>query len=180
MFDWNKKGLIEEVKELINKIENSKEEDIEWITIKGNHIPVKKGQSKEEAVKEFIESKKEDDELVTVKKGEYNKEKAEKRYAELKGYVKEMKEKLTSHDITEKDAEILKSRIEGREKQIKELEEEYKNHNKGEELKLDKDKLDKVKKDTDFVRSLLGKADNSLTNTIAEAMVEVIAENCGE
>ena len=32
--------------------------DIEaWITVKGNHIPIKKGQSKEEAVKSFIESK---------------------------------------------------------------------------------------------------------------------------
>lgn len=32
--------------------------DIEaWITVKGNHIPIKKGQSKEDAVKSFIESK---------------------------------------------------------------------------------------------------------------------------
>ena len=34
---------------------NKDDEDIEWITVKGNHIPIKKGQSKEEAVKEFIE-----------------------------------------------------------------------------------------------------------------------------
>ena len=67
-----------------------------------------------------------------------------------------MREDLTRHDITEKDAEILKSRIEGREKQIKELEEEYKKYNNGKELKLDKDKLEKAQKDTDFVRSLLG------------------------
>ena len=33
-----------------------------WITVKGNHIPVKKGQSKSEAVKEFI-SKKSDKEM---------------------------------------------------------------------------------------------------------------------
>ena len=31
--------------------------DIQWITVKGNHIPIKKGQSKEEAVKSFFESK---------------------------------------------------------------------------------------------------------------------------
>lgn len=31
------------------------DEDVEWITIKGTHIPIKKGQSKEEAVKEFFE-----------------------------------------------------------------------------------------------------------------------------
>lgn len=35
----------------------NKEDDIEWITVKGNHIPVKKGQSKEEAVREFLDSK---------------------------------------------------------------------------------------------------------------------------
>lgn len=33
-------------------------DDIEsWITVRGNHIPIKKGQSKEEAVKSFLESK---------------------------------------------------------------------------------------------------------------------------
>lgn len=31
------------------------EDDITWITIKGNHIPIKEGQTKEEAVKEFLE-----------------------------------------------------------------------------------------------------------------------------
>lgn len=34
-------------------------DDIEsWITVRGNHIPIKKGQSKEDAVKSFIEGKK--------------------------------------------------------------------------------------------------------------------------
>lgn len=33
-------------------------DDITWITVKGNHIPIKKGQSKGDAVKEFFESKK--------------------------------------------------------------------------------------------------------------------------
>lgn len=37
-----------------------KDDDITWITVKGNHIPIKKGQSKEDAVKEFLESKKSD------------------------------------------------------------------------------------------------------------------------
>lgn len=36
-----------------------KDDNIEaWITVKGNHIPIRKGQSKEDAVKSFIESKK--------------------------------------------------------------------------------------------------------------------------
>lgn len=33
-------------------------DDVDWITVKGNHIPVKKGQSKEQAVEEFLERKK--------------------------------------------------------------------------------------------------------------------------
>ena len=38
---------------------DAKDDDIEsWITVKGNHIPIKKGQSKEDAVKSFIAGKK--------------------------------------------------------------------------------------------------------------------------
>ena len=48
----------------------NKDDDIEWITVKGNHIPVKKGQSKEEAVKEFIESKKGKDKKETYYEGD--------------------------------------------------------------------------------------------------------------
>ena len=33
------------------------DDDIQWITVKGNHIPIKAGQSKEDAVKAFFESK---------------------------------------------------------------------------------------------------------------------------
>ena len=40
-----------------NIVVNKKDDDIEWITVKGNHIPVKKGQSKDEAVKEFLKDK---------------------------------------------------------------------------------------------------------------------------
>lgn len=39
---------------------DANDDDIEsWITVKGNHIPIKKGQSKEDAVKSFIAGKKE-------------------------------------------------------------------------------------------------------------------------
>ncbi|WP_405316569.1 DUF2213 domain-containing protein [Faecalibacillus faecis] len=38
-----------------------KDDDVEWITVHGNHIPIKKGQSKDEAVKEFLEGKKAQD-----------------------------------------------------------------------------------------------------------------------
>ena len=40
------------------QVADASEADIEsWITVKGNHIPIMKGQSKEEAVKAFIEKK---------------------------------------------------------------------------------------------------------------------------
>lgn len=52
-----------EIEEMMNKDKGTKDEDntdVEWITVKGNHIPIKEGQTKEEAIKEFLESKKED------------------------------------------------------------------------------------------------------------------------
>lgn len=40
------------------RIQNAeKDDDIEWITVKGTHIPVKKGQSKEEAVSQFFKDR---------------------------------------------------------------------------------------------------------------------------
>lgn len=50
-----------------NKINNEeKDEDIQWITVKGNHIPVKKGQTKEDAIEEFLDkqTKKQNDEKI--------------------------------------------------------------------------------------------------------------------
>lgn len=40
-----------------NADELKADEDVEWITVKGNHIPVKKGQSREDAIEQFIEDK---------------------------------------------------------------------------------------------------------------------------
>ena len=42
----------------VGKDEDNTDEDIEWITVKGNHIPIKEGQSKEEAIKNFVDEKK--------------------------------------------------------------------------------------------------------------------------
>lgn len=36
---------------------DAKEDNIQWITVRGNHIPIKEGQTKEEAVKSFLEKK---------------------------------------------------------------------------------------------------------------------------
>ena len=42
---------------LLKHAKNAADEDIEWITVKGNHIPIKPGQTKEEAVKDWLEQK---------------------------------------------------------------------------------------------------------------------------
>ena len=65
MFDWNKKGLIEEVKDLIARVENSNEvNNDKWITVhpggnedaKGVHVLVKEGETEKDAI-ERLEKK---------------------------------------------------------------------------------------------------------------------------
>ena len=46
--------LMEEENYNDEDLENESDDDVEWITVKGNHIPVKKGQSKREAIGEFL------------------------------------------------------------------------------------------------------------------------------
>lgn len=46
--------------ELLKAINEVNADDIEWITVKGNHIPLKKGESKEKQIREFFDSKKTD------------------------------------------------------------------------------------------------------------------------
>lgn len=55
-----------------------------WITVRGNHIPIKKGQSKEDAVKSFIESK-----GGNTEKGANQKSELGLIYHKDKGHVKE-------------------------------------------------------------------------------------------
>ena len=38
-----------------NAIARNDDEDVDWITVKGNHIPIKEGETKKEAVKKFID-----------------------------------------------------------------------------------------------------------------------------
>lgn len=62
-----------------------KDDDIEaWITVRGNHIPIKKGQSKEDAVKEFIKSK-----GGNAEKGSNTKSELSVIYHKEKGHIKE-------------------------------------------------------------------------------------------
>lgn len=61
-------------------------DDIEsWITVRGNHIPIKKGQSKEEAVKSFVESKGGN----SSAKGSSQKNELSIAYHKDKGHIKE-------------------------------------------------------------------------------------------
>ena len=61
-------------------------DDIEsWITVRGNHIPIKKGQSKEEAVKSFLKSKGGN----SSAKGSLQKNELSVAYHKDKGHIKE-------------------------------------------------------------------------------------------
>lgn len=61
-------------------------DDIEsWITVRGNHIPIKKGQSKEEAVKSFLKSKGGN----SSAKGSLQKNELSIAYHKDKGHIKE-------------------------------------------------------------------------------------------
>lgn len=73
-------------------------DDITWITVKGNHIPIKKGEKKGDAIKKFFESKKsggaksETGESAGHKRlGELN-----KKYGTQKGYLVQSEEPLKS------------------------------------------------------------------------------------
>lgn len=82
-----------------------------WITVNGNHIPVKKGQSKEEAVKSFIEKKggKESTKVNITKKGIT--EKYENVAGKRDALIKELKNKdLTPQERYNKERE--KSKLE--------------------------------------------------------------------
>lgn len=74
------KSWIERQRELIGKKKKSPVLDadddiIEWITVKGNHIPIKKGQSKEDAINNFLERQK-------AEKGKEKHESLQKKYSE--------------------------------------------------------------------------------------------------
>ena len=52
--DYILKQIIKIVKKF-DPVYNEKEEPEEWITMKGNHIPIYKGQTKEQAIQDFID-----------------------------------------------------------------------------------------------------------------------------
>lgn len=71
----NEKNSKNKISAYLTKLAKNSSDDVEWITVKGNHIPIKPGQTKEEAVKEFLSKKtqskksKETIAIAGVKKG---------------------------------------------------------------------------------------------------------------
>ena len=58
------------------RVQNAeKDDDVEWITVKGTHIPVKKGENKEEAIKKFFKEKGEGANSEIIEKLEENRDK---------------------------------------------------------------------------------------------------------
>ena len=91
-----------------NELENSKDDDVvDWITVHGNHIPLKKGQSKEDAIKEFIEQKERNVEVDPYKIGSKSMDIKELRQRAVSYY----KEKFAGTRAKNKDlGEIIFSR----------------------------------------------------------------------
>lgn len=95
-------------------------DDIEWITIKGNHIPLKKGVSKEEQIKEFFENKKSD--ISKDKKSDYKYILEETKKSATKNYTIEEIFKLIESDKNIKfSIEDLKKKIAEAEKYNSEI-----------------------------------------------------------
>ena len=116
----------------ITKMAQDKDDDIEWITVKGNHIPIKKGQTKEQAVKEFIESKqkknsismpktKYDDEIHKLEEEYMNVGKTSSSPTEALNRADELGKKI--NELKEKRREEWKSSSEGKKESAKEYKE---------------------------------------------------------
>ena len=179
------------------KDDETKDDDIEWITVKGNHIPVKKGQSKDEAVKEWIEKwkDKDKDELVTVEKADEetikkNKEtndrwqKAIKETAKKEGWDKEDKKETSDKkedDKKEKDNKSNNSTAENSKgvtimSVLKDLEKFVKGVINNADDKEEAKNEDKRKLIDEVGGILKGKVDDEIIKTIMKKMEEASYE----
>lgn len=97
----------------LNHIMDAKDDNIEsWITVNGNHIPIMKGQSKEEAVKNFIAKKGDKESSVRANKPEHISKAANKVVKQTgenrKIYKEATKEEERLHTEAEKIKQIKK------------------------------------------------------------------------
>lgn len=83
-------GKFIRLKEIVKRYEMlNEEEPKEWITMKGNHIPIKEGETKEEAVKKFLKDKNKKG-LDKTEKSDYNISKGKQQFSK---YASERDEK---------------------------------------------------------------------------------------
>lgn len=86
-------------------------DDIEsWITVRGNHIPIRKGQSKEDAVKSFLESKGSEEKTVQSAMGYgWTGVKLEGKYHQYRNKEAALKfiEEAKKHGYKESDMELI-------------------------------------------------------------------------
>ncbi len=185
-----------------NIVVNKNDDDLEWITVKGNHIPIKKGQSKDEAIKEFLEGKqkesgsnKDADIALTMMAQDYEKR-------GNKGTVdraNELKEKLKKgEELSEKDKQDIKTAIESYKpkdksednnkvnnnigditmqvlNELKDFIKSVVNNEKGEEMKEVKNE-DKRKLIDEVGGILKGKVDEELWRTVIGKLEKVAYE----
>lgn len=109
------------------------DEDIEWITVKGTHIPIKKGENKEQAVKKFLELKrngngkvlegKELEEFAHSKGAITEREREEKQFKSMpeKPGDKEFMEKADKYMKEHKLGKYSKQQSSGEKEQKKEI-----------------------------------------------------------
>jgi predicted ABC-type ATPase len=58
MTETKENGKEEQKESILKKIKNAFDDDVIWRTVRGNHIPIKKGKNVREAIREFFENKK--------------------------------------------------------------------------------------------------------------------------
>lgn len=170
-----------------------KDEDIEWITVRGTHVPIKKGESKEQAVKNFLESKKSSSgikgsseklfhkgEIVTPEQSEAQfKEddfvKTPKGVAKISQIVRGKLSDTPYYKVTFEDgktATYLEEELEPDTEQSGSKAESGKNELNKEKLSKMKDLLDKTGGDYEFAKSQM-KSDADVDKMISNLEEEV-------
>lgn len=162
-----------------NIVVNKNDDDLEWITVKGNHIPIKKGQSEDEAVKEFLESKQSDAKDKSGdggKKEDKNKEKINKYIQHYKASADEIAREtgLSMRDAYEK----LKEMVEAKEIEYDQKNDLYYKLQKGEtkehkeEYKVPEE-LNKFERESAKDKSGASKANNSIGDITMQVLNEL-------
>lgn len=101
------------------KVENEK---IDWITVKGNHIPIKEGESAKEAVSGFIEKKSDDKKQDKFKeKKEAIRERLKKEPKKEKPYVEGVDRDYLKSDIKGLEKSLEEARKDGNEEKVADL-----------------------------------------------------------